>query len=847
MDVICRLTLRYMGKNKKRTMAAAFAIILTMTIVTAVNVFAETFLGMLIDTVIEVEGSYHAVFHGLTTEQFEELKKSKRIGSCTAVTNCEEHKEGNKLCVKVEMKRVNHGIFSATQRIAKRIGMQPLPERERVKLADGSTGRYPVSYHMELLEYLGITNGSWMGVGLLVKTVLAMLLGLGCVLIYNAYAISAFEKLNYLGILGSIGATPRQKASAVYWEGIVEGAAGIPVGIGAGLLLARGIICWVRTYFLYEGLSMKITPYLLGRLALSGWGMIFLACFFPARRAVKASVMDLMIRQISIEEKFQKKTDLLTERKLVKTAGMLAAKNVWVRRKNYIANGLALVAAFCLLLDGTAGMRGLNGDYYPKDKRERPELGMWTEVYSNDPKKIRTFYEKIAGMDGVTQVSLERKLALYGVLFQREQLKEGLDDFGVQAGIGYTQSRMEVRDCHTGNMVLGYWIPLDIIGLDLPTFEEYVKKAGYEITEGETAPALVEDYIEVRTEEETLRQSVLNIKEDGGFSFLYSRYGDMEELSFGIEKQVDELRKGEFRLIGTTKEAPACPYYSGNPEKPDGHQEIERGNLRMYLPMDDFERLLESPEYRDTYGKHPADTKIFNHWEHKSIPTYIKFDVKRKETGEGSSFADKVFHRQLSVRMEEEKAVWRTVRKLAAECGLHEEGIQSRDVRNYGLEELPENDAFAFGGRTLSKKEQYFHSQEFILQILGYGLILLIFALSLTSIFQNISMAMRVRRREFAVYQSMGMEDGTLKRMLIAENSLYGLAAGFIGIPVSLLLLPEVFKEFSQWNTIEKVIPWDIIILQFAAAIVLVVAPVVYTAMQLRHLNIIEAVRDESI
>ena len=128
MDVICRLTLRYMGKNKKRTMAAAFAIILTMTIVTAVNVFAETFLGMLIDTVIEVEGSYHAVFHGLTTEQFEELKKSKRIGSCTAVTNCEEHKEGNKLCVKVEMKRVNHGIFSATQRIAKRIGMQPLPE-----------------------------------------------------------------------------------------------------------------------------------------------------------------------------------------------------------------------------------------------------------------------------------------------------------------------------------------------------------------------------------------------------------------------------------------------------------------------------------------------------------------------------------------------------------------------------------------------------------------------------------------------------------------------------------------------------------------------------------------------
>lgn len=126
-------------------------------------------------------------------------------------------------------------------------------------------------------------------------------------------------------------------------------------------------------------------------------------------------------------------------------------------------------------------------------------------------------------------------------------------------------------------------------------------------------------------------------------------------------------------------------------------------------------------------------------------------------------------------------------------------------------------------------------------------MILLILALSLTSIFQNISMAMRVRRQEFAVYQSVGMEPGALKRMLAAENSLYGLAASMIGIPVSLFLLQDVYLEFGRWHTIEKVIPWDIICIQFVIACILIAAPVVYSLLQLKHLNIIETIRDESM
>ena len=58
-----------MKKNKKRTNAAVLAIIVMMVLLTSVHIFAKAFLGMLIDQVIENEGSYHVIFHELTKEQ----------------------------------------------------------------------------------------------------------------------------------------------------------------------------------------------------------------------------------------------------------------------------------------------------------------------------------------------------------------------------------------------------------------------------------------------------------------------------------------------------------------------------------------------------------------------------------------------------------------------------------------------------------------------------------------------------------------------------------------------------------------------------------------------------------
>ena len=58
-------------------------------------------------------------------------------------------------------------------------------------------------------------------------------------LIYNVFALSYDERVKYLGMLSSVGATGRQKRSSVYFEAFVLLLPALPAGIAAGLGIVR--------------------------------------------------------------------------------------------------------------------------------------------------------------------------------------------------------------------------------------------------------------------------------------------------------------------------------------------------------------------------------------------------------------------------------------------------------------------------------------------------------------------------------------------------------------------------------------------------------------------------------
>ena len=54
------------------------------------------------------------------------------------------------------------------------------------------------------------------GVGALSVNILVVIILLSSVFIYNAFAVSAFEKMRYIGMLGSVGATRLQNGTWIY-------------------------------------------------------------------------------------------------------------------------------------------------------------------------------------------------------------------------------------------------------------------------------------------------------------------------------------------------------------------------------------------------------------------------------------------------------------------------------------------------------------------------------------------------------------------------------------------------------------------------------------------------------
>ena len=858
MDIIYKLTWQYMKKNRKRTKATILGIICTLAVLSAIYLFSQTLLDVIRSNIIEEQGGYHAIFHELDQEQYLKLSRDKKIRH-VQLEDCGSHEEGNSLCARVELTKVNWRIFSTTQKMARQLGMRQLPENERTELPYRVSGEYDVTYHMELLQYYGINQVGKFGVGVLINLILFLVMLMGSVLIYNAYAISTFEKLKYLGTLGSIGATGFQKASAVYCEGVLEGMAGIPVGVGAGVLLVKGIVFGLRKLFFYEDtLLVTVTVKDIVLLVLLGFIMIFFACLFPAWKAIQASGLDLAVRPYTMGIKIRQRTNLLGNHRILGPVGMLAAKNVWIRRKNYISNGILIILTFCVILDGAAVMRGINGDYYPRDDRSREKLQLWSELYTMDQDKIEKFYQDVKDLPEVTSVSLERNLDWGGILLQPGQIQKDLQEFEISGVTGFGGlSREEemsqiksVKDMRSGKWIEGYYLRTVIVGLDDDTFQNYVEAAGCQLPQqtGGAYSVLIEDYEEVRTSQGVDQRSILDLRPGDNLSFYYSRYGDMDEYTVGDwYSELDEIRQGNFTVIGTTQEPPPYPYFSGMQDNIDGYQERTLGICHMYMSMSDFKKLLEDPAYNETYGEHPTDTYAFN-YESRSIATYVKFKTKGSEKSDEGGLLSQLMHGdESSSQMEKEKRLGEKIKKIAENAGLTPGVAADYNYMLAGGRVLPEDDTFVFNSRLLWQRDQYFHSEKFFQLILGYGLVLLIAILALTNIFQNISTSMRMRRKEFSAYQSIGMSSDSLRNMLLFEAAIYGVSGCLVGMPVSFLILYQVYISYKENYAIRWEMPWDMVPVQIAFAILIIVIPVVCAMSQLKNLNIIDSIRDENM
>lgn len=191
-----------------------------------------------------------------------------------------------------------------------------------------------------LASYLSGRQGGFLVTMLpIVLVVLILIVIASVMLIYNAFGMSLSERVRYLGMLASVGATKSQKRKSVYFEGAILGAIGIPVGILAGILgisitlklvghkiISTGMIAGVND----SNMQMKtvVPAWAIIGIILVSIFTIFISAFIPARKASKITPIDAIRQRQEIKVKPKKLKAPKYIKKIFGYEGELAYKNL---------------------------------------------------------------------------------------------------------------------------------------------------------------------------------------------------------------------------------------------------------------------------------------------------------------------------------------------------------------------------------------------------------------------------------------------------------------------------------------------------------------------------------------
>ncbi|MDN5277260.1 MAG: putative transport system permease protein [Clostridiales bacterium] len=134
-----------------------------------------------------------------------------------------------------------------------------------------------------------------------------------------------------------------------------------------------------------------------------------------------------------------------------------------------------------------------------------------------------------------------------------------------------------------------------------------------------------------------------------------------------------------------------------------------------------------------------------------------------------------------------------------------------------------------------------------IISVFSYGFIILISLISIANVFNTISTNINLRRIEFAMLKSVGMTDSSFNRMLNYECIFYGLKALLYGLPVSVLVTRLIHISIRQGVEMPFRLPISSIVVSVLSVFFVVFASMVYSMRKIRHENIMDAIKSESI
>ena len=116
----------------------------------------------------------------------------------------------------------------------------------------------------------------------------------------------------------------------------------------------------------------------------------------------------------------------------------------------------------------------------------------------------------------------------------------------------------------------------------------------------------------------------------------------------------------------------------------------------------------------------------------------------------------------------------------------------------------------------------------------------------MANVFNTISTNIQLRKREFAMLKSTGLEPKGFRVMMCYECLLYGLKGLLYGIPASALITLWIYRTVSDGWTSGYYIPWQSLVIAVGSVFLTVGATMIYSMHKLGRENIMDNLKNEN-
>lgn len=134
-----------------------------------------------------------------------------------------------------------------------------------------------------------------------------------------------------------------------------------------------------------------------------------------------------------------------------------------------------------------------------------------------------------------------------------------------------------------------------------------------------------------------------------------------------------------------------------------------------------------------------------------------------------------------------------------------------------------------------------------IMRVFAYGFIVLISLISAANVFNTISTNISLRRREFAMLKSIGMTAGGFNRMMNFECLLYGSRALLWGLPVSGAIAYVIWLAATDGFEYAFTLPWKAMGIATLCVFAVVFVTMLYAMSKIKKDNPIDALKNENL